>query len=101
VVLTLCAARVLLATRPAGGQLSPTTRNALVVATDAGESWKRIEVPAAFNPTPYYMSEFDTSSGPTDEVNLQSSVTFAGTTGAALRIARREHQDGNLLSAFA
>jgi TonB-dependent receptor len=29
-----------------------------------------------FDPTQYYMSEFDTSSGPTDEVNLQGSASF-------------------------
>jgi TonB-dependent receptor len=29
-----------------------------------------------FDPTQYYMSEFDTSSGPTDEVSLQGSASF-------------------------
>jgi TonB-dependent receptor len=29
-----------------------------------------------FDPTQYYMSEFDTSSGPTDEVNLQGSASY-------------------------
>ena len=29
-----------------------------------------------FDPTQYYMTEFDTSTGPTDEVNLQGSASF-------------------------
>jgi TonB-dependent receptor len=29
-----------------------------------------------FDPTQYYMSEFDTSAGPTDQVNLQGSASF-------------------------
>ena len=29
-----------------------------------------------FDPTQYFMSEFDTSSGPTDQVNLQGSITY-------------------------